>query len=258
MRILSKFHDYYDTAMGYGQDPALIYNRVTEQVEVTSWPWDPRIIDLLVCRADFVHPAALGFCGRVYPIWIDLNVKVNAEFFSNDTSPDCSLSVEELIKQVHMDRSNRDPSWLSRRSIVRNLEFVTESVSKAYKKSQEFHGTTVDDRIFRDLNCPSFLVLDGPYWHTRTFSGGIIKNPRLATLGFQKEMDAFSAFQEIAMFLGSNLAAEPIAPSTVGDDELIARSKGFDEQSFRTAAPGQKKLNRKQNRQAKKEKREEP
>jgi hypothetical protein len=53
------------------------------------------------------------------------------------------------------------------------------------------------------------------------------------------------------MFLGSSLAIEPIAPDTVGDDELIAKSKGFDEKSFRTAAPGQKKLNRKRNREAK-------
>ena len=79
----------------------------------------------------------------------------------------------------------------------------------------------------------------------------IITNPRLATLGFQQELDAFSAFQEITMFLGSALVAEPFVPDTVGDDELVARSKGFDEHSFRTASPGAKKANRKRNKEAK-------
>jgi hypothetical protein len=54
------------------------------------------------------------------------------------------------------------------------------------------------------------------------------------------------------MYLGSQLAVEDRAPSTVGDDKIIAQSKGFDEQSFRTAAPGTKKINRKANRERKK------
>ncbi|MEO7453720.1 MAG: hypothetical protein ABIV13_03035, partial [Fimbriimonadales bacterium] len=251
MRIISKFHDYYDSAMGYGQDPALIYNRVTEEVNVTSWLWDRRIIDLLECRTHYVRPVALAFCGKIYPIWPDQLTKLDHEFLSNDSSRDCTLAVEGLVKQAQTALAGHKRFWQVRRDFDKHIDSESRSVSYAHKKSQQFRATNIDDRIFRDLNCPSFVVLDVRTWrHTRTFSGRIVKNPRLATLGFQKEMDAFTAFQEIAMFLGSNLAAEPIAPDTVGDDELIARSKGFDEQSFRTAAPGQKKLNRKQNRQA--------
>jgi hypothetical protein len=71
-------------------------------------------------------------------------------------------------------------------------------------------------------------------------------------LGFQHVLDPFTAFQEIARFLGSALAAEDQAPRTVGDDRTIAASKGFDDQSFRTQAPGSKKKNRMLNRERKK------
>ena len=64
-------------------------------------------------------------------------------------------------------------------------------------------------------------------------------------------MDPFTAFQEIAMFLGQSLTELDRAPRTVGDDKLIAASKGFDDQSFRTLAPGMKKLQRKANRERK-------
>ena len=66
-------------------------------------------------------------------------------------------------------------------------------------------------------------------------------------MGFMKTVEPFTAFQEIAMFIGSMLAPEDHAPRTVGGDRVIAEQKGFDKWSFRTMAPGQKKLNRKAN-----------
>ncbi|MFM9873217.1 MAG: hypothetical protein ACKVQS_07100, partial [Fimbriimonadaceae bacterium] len=81
----------------------------------------------------------------------------------------------------------------------------------------------------------------------------IIINPRLANFGFQSILDPFTCFQEIAQYLGSELAQPDTAPLRKGSDEIIARAKGFDKQSFRTAAPGNKKLNRKTNRAKKKQ-----
>jgi hypothetical protein len=64
----------------------------------------------------------------------------------------------------------------------------------------------------------------------------------------QRHFDPFTAFQEISMFLGNQLAETDDAQRTTGDDRIIAQSKGFDDQSFRTASPGERKVRRKQNR----------
>jgi hypothetical protein len=76
----------------------------------------------------------------------------------------------------------------------------------------------------------------------------IVTNPRLANLGFEKQLDAFSTFQQIATFLSNELVGRDEAPTTVGGDLVVAQSKGFDEFSFRTLSPGQRKLNRMENR----------
>ncbi len=53
------------------------------------------------------------------------------------------------------------------------------------------------------------------------------------------------------MFLSGVLADLDRMPITTGGDEVVARSKGFDEFSFRNTAPGQKKLNRAENKKRK-------
>ena len=41
MRIISKYHDYYDGAMAHGIDPSLIYKRDQELVKASEVDWNP-------------------------------------------------------------------------------------------------------------------------------------------------------------------------------------------------------------------------
>ena len=246
--------------MGYGQDPKLVYRRDTKLVDVTCWKWDWRIVELLNCEPEshyfFTPIAALGFCGKIYPVWLKGQSKMTAEALMNSSDNSAELGLNGLIEQAQQQAVRA--YGFSRAS--KEFRSVAEDARYHFNLSEEFEGHPIETAIFRDLDCPVFVARKHSEMYVRKreeFQGLVFTNPRLATLGFNKKMDAFTAFQEIAMFLGSTLASEPIAPSTVGDDELIARSKGFDEQSFRTAAPGQKKLNRKLNKQAKRQKRDE-
>ena len=108
-------------------------------------------------------------------------------------------------------------------------------------------GLAVDHDAHHYWRAPSLLLA------RRIGNGGpkqyaVLRNPVLRDLEFQRVMDPFTAFQEIAMFLGGVLAVEDKAPLRAGSDEVVARQKGFDEWSFRTMSPGQKKLNRRANR----------
>lgn len=68
MRIISKFHDYYDCAMAQGIDTSLIYKRDRELVVVTELdigglPFDSEAYE--ACT-DWRDPQliVLSFCGR--------------------------------------------------------------------------------------------------------------------------------------------------------------------------------------------------
>ena len=51
----------------------------------------------------------------------------------------------------------------------------------------------------------------------------------------------------VSQYMSSVLCIKDDGPQTVGGDKVVAYAKGFDEYSFRTMAPGQKKTNRKNN-----------
>jgi hypothetical protein len=238
MRIISKFHDYYDSAMGFGQDPALVYRR-----EISVLDWSPIEVHSEIARifAEFrwwhsfpPRLTVIGFCGKAYASWFtDVTVLTPESLQSHRKTRDWMESAEV--------RAAREAAF--------GRSFYGQEVPRAAALGEIIRGVPLDDEIFRKADAPVFIAYLLPSeGNGRPSKTRIVRNPRLANLGFHRYHDAFSAFQEIAMYLGSNLAALDDAPRTVGDDRIIAASKGFDEQSFRTLAPGLKKLNRKLNR----------
>ena len=240
MRIISKFHDYYDTAMGMGIDPNLIYRRETKLHEFVHWTFDAKILRIFeippVWMFRFGQPLAiLGFCGRIYPYWLDRNFDVSIDSLTKKPSSRIWLTDAEMVRQhlVSHDPSRQD---------------IDESIAlDIAKETRAFEGATISEEIFRAIDAPAFIVRN--IFSTKPYQ--VHTNPRLANFDFMKVFDAFTTFQEISMFLGSQLAPEDRAPRTSGDDKTIAASKGFDQESFRTKAPGNKKLNRKANKRRK-------
>ena len=180
----------------------------------------------------------IGFCGRGFWVFLPPTVKTDPSVLAVNSSRSLRVS-NDLAHKMMIEKSGGFRSYNSfyRSSFINRLSDSFEELSQP---------TRLPDEWFVKVGSPIFVV---PASHQH---GGhrsdLLTNPRLASLGFEREMDSFTAFQEIAMFLGSQLATEGHAPRTVGDDRIIAASKGFDDQSFRTAAPGRKKENRKLNR----------
>ena len=270
MRIISKYHDYYDGAMAHGIDPSLIYKRDQELVKASEVDWNPGsvvdgIFDSYPWDRNYwmnsTDLALLLFCGKAYPYWYT-QAKDQATQKDRVWVVTCEALIERagaLYKRRREFKEERgqirtgDPffprlseaeGFLSGKDEFWGPRFRAKNV-EAFAK--QVAGRPVDHNAHHHWKAPSLLLA------RRSGNGGpkqyaVLRNPVLKDLEFQKVMDPFTAFQEIAMFLGGVLAVEDQAPLRVGSDEVVARQKGFDEWSFRTMPPGQKKLNRRANR----------
>lgn len=244
MRIISKFRDYYDPVQAHGADPNLVYRRATSEqiVEARLFPsaffeekhrevpylrpWRLSLAYLCFCGKSYAY---LFFEGLAYSTGTELLEAYRARAREHPEVRDYSHNVEALLD---IDRKSKRPYH----------EFLTSLVSSR-------RGESIGPELFRKLGAPVLLVHRCGNWTTTEY--WIKINPCLSDFRFYQLFDPFAAYQELAMYLGNELAQPDIAPQTVGSDKDLAKAKGFDDQSFRTAAPGKKKLNRRANKSKK-------
>lgn len=243
MRIISPFHDYYDTAQGLGFDPLLTYRREVEKKVVSMDRLDPVIHELCTMSKhgwDFEPKfIIIGFCGRLYPAYVIPEFRMDGEALTSRPASRVVMTVEELDACKDERYDHRDNKW-SRAAKARRWGALKQQ------------GTVVSPETFRLLGAPIWLAEPCDWRWNGPSSMTIHTNVRLANFDFQKHFDAYSAYQEIAMYLGSILAASDDSARTVGNDEVIARAKGFGPESFRSSAPSVKKSRRRENRARKK------
>lgn len=258
MRIISKFRDYYDIGLSYGIDEALVYVRETKDGPHLSIPKADKIIKSMpwglmrnsTLLNGYISPGLLGFCGRLYPIYMGGHYLREGYLNGNQdwlykypmfcTSKqlrrfiDTQISEKSTHKQnceilkdcLELDIGLKDRHrWLKRPLTYRAMdEFGVES-------------TPIELDIFHKLGTPLFIYKE---FNKRTSDSNIILNPCLKDIGFASIIDPNTAFQEISMFLGGVLSRNENLPPTTGGDEVLLKAKGFDNQSFRTASPGKK------------------
>lgn len=243
MRIISPFHDYYDTAQGLGYDPSLIYRRQVGQHIVRAELVDPILCELLShyeWDSQYITKlVVIGFCGRAYPAYLQLTFPIDAESLTTRLATSPVMTRDELDQLYAQD-----------------IEGVGDASRSRHRKRRwdvlDRQGTVVSPDTFRLFKTPIWLAYVTKSAGKRPLELTIHTNVRLANFDFQKHLDAYAAFQEITMYLGSILAASDDSARTVGNDEVIARAKGFGPESFRSSAPSEKKSRRRENRARKK------
>lgn len=244
MLIVSKFHDYYDTASIYGVDKTCVYLRNEEKIEVHGRGWrnDPYVslkdgkrlqlgqvasyeTKRFVGASYEFKKAVLGFCGHIYPL-----IKV---IKTSSTLP----HTEEAF--CFYDQ----PSF---------KEFVAEEgiAGKSYRSRWYTDNFYVDDDqgIYNFFDPNKWTKLEGLFaaFHVPCFvlrERSLKLNPNLKKLGFMKIKDPQSAFQDVYMYLSGVLGAPP-PPKEKIDDKIMAASKGHDgEYSFKKP-PGKRGKNK--------------
>lgn len=258
MRIASEFKDYYDSAMGFGVDTTLFYSRKEEQFEFAARrteckKWMPRNLDaalriplLLVEQL----PRIIGERGkhRKNPFQIPITVKIigfcGFFFAAIEIDGATYYSVEDIPVQISDTFLTLHKS--SRKEIAGMLRSNEGDASRYYwwtpaklltlrnwqKAISEFEEKRFDE-TFIEADAPIFKV---EYFAPNSFRDKDLLrctlNPCLRRESFQKIKPPAQAFQEIAMYLGNQLArqADPVASIP---DEILRDEKGFDKWSFR-------------------------
>lgn len=190
MRIVSKFHDYYDIGLGLGYDSHVDYIRTPREVlfkdgaspekeffgKLKHFPHSQHNV--------FLEYEIIGFCGEFYPLVI-------AKSFY-DQKRYC-YSLEELASVIEIYRWSR------------------------YREFYETVKTLKNDELFIANHSPIVIVELG----AKATWNGFLK-----PYGFMRIIDPWQAFQKIEMFLGNMAAPEKPIPKQ-SDIEKV-KSHGFD------------------------------
>jgi len=231
MRIISKFHDYYDSVQAMGQDRSLVYVRNPEEIDCKQggffFPSCTACFRTYYDRFDAsrkldVDDHVVGFCGKIYPvvklIFIDRNRPMGEEapkkFCYNMDDVDGFIHEHFRDKQIECYES-KDFIPNSQWQFYHRRRYFTEFFTVGEEKKYEKH--------FIEKRCP---IIVGDCRHKK-----IIYNGKLKDVDFFRVFDPYRAFQEIAMYYGN--MAVPLKPIPEITDETMAEIKGFDKFSFR-------------------------
>jgi hypothetical protein len=237
MRIISKHKDYYDGGLAHGIDTDRIFvrNKVSLPIKQVKQDLSNTLNDLQLPKGYFI----VGFCGEIIlardlsvELFVDPSNKFKYIVFGNDCvyyntrerKTEFKLGVSNYKDHdifLDTELKKEGPSWLRRWSPIAIIRKTLEDCNK----------------IFNELSY-HYRV---PYWLLTKEE--LILNPILKNIRFYTEVDVYQTFQRIDQFLGNNLARDTEVDVPVGGNDVVMRSKGFDDKSFKKD-PGTKKRTR--------------
>jgi hypothetical protein len=240
MKIVGKSRDYYDgVAMPDAGDR--IWVRTTETVTVERdrlWSVASTALDLLASMptppwqlGDAMQRTLISFCGRGY----------GALSFLGNSSFRAAFTRKNVESQF-----DRGPETYRRTSARAAYEELMERTATSYDPYPfnpdgwdgwlaDHDGTELDDDLHRELDTPVIaLVLTGSRsWLRRTqWVPTIIRNPPLRSHGMASRVDPYTAWQELDMYLGNQLARQD-DPTDRMSDAVKRQARGFTDMSFK-------------------------
>lgn len=243
MLIVSKFHDFYDTASIYGIDKTCVYNRKEESVKIERPYWHSKNSVSLPNGNRFelyrtggsdngfpmgwdVNRILIGFCGKFYPVVsIKINTlkEVNKKFFFYNAK-DFNAFMD--IRQITSSKKSYYSPTYNKYNLdhSKGVEAFFDGIEEMNIKYQE---------LFHAFKSPVFAI----------HGLKIILNPSLKSYGFMKQKDPQTSFQDIYMFLSGVLGSPPPKKEKI-DDKIMAASKGHDGPYSFKKTPGKRGKNK--------------
>ena len=226
MRIISDFHDYYDSAQQYGQDQTIMYQRKTLQYyynkigEVVpsvlidaynkvyqridnSYFWCSYwsgSITSKVTGTHYYYHGRLVFCGKVY----------NYVIFDGNTVLYDIESVKDYFQKNQIDINKKDYKH------SRSTKFSDIQRALSQKTSN------IDEAFFVENK---FICVD-------FYNNQITVNPNLSKMQFYKVFDSFQCFQELDTYICGKLSFPQNVMVEI-EDKYRIEQHGFDKYSFR-------------------------
>lgn len=226
MRIVSKFHDYYDGVAKQFQDSSIVYVRENKFLEVKSYglkdykfPWRETSAS---SKSWSFHGRLLGVAGKIYPVIL---IK------RRDYSAPITSYIKDFVAW----------SWDECASFLNQVNCDDYRLKQLQKELKSFFLADFSrmEQLFHDHKVPCWALYREGYSdmfdETQVPIFKLELNPALQPYGFFRILDAFQTFQEISMFVGGVLSnTEDKIPKV--DDQIRFEGKGFDKKtSFRNS-----------------------
>jgi hypothetical protein len=238
MLILSKFQDYYDSAIGYGGiDKSIIYKRKEKLIEYPKNKFtnvynkyfkffdnlDIHLVDHS-CNFNFnYYGVILIICGKIYSC-VKLNLKNEYGYDSNYI---CFYNLDEMGKYIKDNFNKKDYKNFIKE--IKQPRFFGYNNLKDFfdiPKRLNLSELQIID-YHRQVNSP--IIQYGSYY---TRVPNIKLNIKLKPFQFYKVIDSFQMFQTLEMFMSGVIGSgkKPI----IEIDDMAKRDKhGFDYKSFK-------------------------
>jgi hypothetical protein len=213
MKIISNFHDYYDGVQSYGQDN-LTYIRKERIFKIKIKNNTIRFPHLYYRKnkefsnIKIINSYLIGFCGQFYKIYEIEIYKKNIDLISYKYGGDL------LYNKNEFDRYN-----------LYSNDYFKFKIDELFKVENNEYLY----ELFFKYKTPCYIIKH--FLHSNE-SDRVIINPNLKKYKFYKIKDAFTAYQEISMFLGGVLSM-PFKPVVDIEDKYKIQSHGFDKWSFK-------------------------
>ena len=254
MRIISKFHDYYDCIMREGMDltqvwvrneesiycnerkPAYDGDKPTKRKKLFKWTFVkmPTVGRHAIKDGIIKKQHMIGFCGKIYPM---------LEYAKDSGEPQFLWNLKDVCEFYEKHLTEEQWEAFNGKKYGFMHSYYHKHYTEFFEKSKQQESSF--EKLFIEFNTPVFVAVRD----SRERDDRIILNAKLADLDFVKKFDPYQAYQEIQMFFGSALSGsdghkakykgQMIEPNI--DDITKAESKGFDKWSFRKEAKVPKK-----------------
>lgn len=219
MRIISPKKDYYDCIQSVSQDRSIQYIREPkdEQIEKSKWPFPDSPWNFFSGIGYEWNSYIIGFCGKIYPA-----VKIWQSRPADSSAEKMCFSVDEIqtFIETHVKKKFQ--------KTFHNGTKYSYGTKKSFDKFFQECDKKCNDylEMFISRRCPVFVAQQRTY-HDQVISYNIL----LKDFEFYRVFDAYTAFQEIFMFM-NNLAVPQKNIPTISD-EMKAQAHGYDKWSFR-------------------------
>lgn len=230
MRIISKFHDYYDVGMKYGQDKKVVYVRETEDLPASAYfqhnyylyKWD--LLSSVYKKYEW-NRIVFSVCGKFYVcyhFYIPICNCYGKDEIREDINYYC-YTIDELksVTRAHCQD-------LYNRLSVRKLWRESRTGFTILEEELKNQGKPFSPDIHQKFKTP--IIISRP----RQNKYRLEKDVNLSRLEFYKiEQDPIKLFQDIYMFISGIIGTPENNMAKINNEERII-THGFDlKYSFR-------------------------
>ena len=233
MRVISDFHDYYDSAQQYGQDQSIIYQRkkvdYRNKRDNSNLETAPRV---LLDTYSKVFPKNDEFLFASY--WAgQLYSKKGSFYYNHGRLVFCGIVYNYIVVNNIATSTATEDFFYDMESFQ---EFCNKKEIDLNKKSYSYHKKTkfqsINAALTSKINIDESFFIENKFICVDFCMNLITVNPQLSKMQFYKVFDSFQCFQELDSYICGKLSF-PHNMMVDIEDKYRIEQHGFDKHSFR-------------------------